>query len=256
MATWVLMTIWAIADLHLSFGVSDKKMDIFGEQWKGWTDKIAQQWHQHISDEDLVLISGDISWAMRPSEAQVDLDWIGSLPGTKILIRGNHDYWWNSLSQVKKILPPSCHPIQNSSFLWHEIAIAGTRLWDDPDLDFSPFMDIANDFSETKRELSTDEHQDNEKIYLRELNRLEASLKTFPVEAKTRIVMTHYPPIGPHLEETRTSKLLEKYQVSICVFGHLHNLKKNLSLFGQKNHVTYYLTACDYLPHFCPLKIL
>lgn len=247
------MTVWAIADLHLSFGVKDKGMDIFGEHWSGWTDKIKEQWSRHITDNDLVLIAGDISWGMRLEEAKADLDWIGSLPGTKVLIRGNHDYWWNSLTQVQKILPPSCHPIQNTSFMWNDIAVAGTRLWDVPGLNFSSFH-LTYDKLNTSTTKEAEE--ESKKIYKRELLRLETSLKSIPQNAKKKIVMTHYPPIGAHLEETEISLLLEKYQVNICVFGHLHNLNKKLPLFGTKNHIAYHLTACDYLLDFCPLKIL
>lgn len=245
------MSIWAISDLHLSFGVPNKGMDIFGEHWKDWTDKIATQWKSHISPEDLVLIPGDISWAKQLQEAQIDLNWIDSLPGTKVLIRGNHDYWWHSLAQIKKILPSSCHLIQNSSFLWNNVAIAGARLWDVPGLDFQPYTASSDALTDCDKTDPMDK-----KIYERELQRLELSLKSIPHQATVRIVMTHYPPIGVHLEETEVSKLLEKYHVNMCVFGHLHNMRKEIPLFGKKNDITYYLTSCDYLPHFCPLKIL
>ena len=100
-------SIWAIADLHLSFGVPNKSMEIFGPQWADSPAKIREQWLALIAPEDLVLIPGDISWAMRIEEARPDLEWIDSLPGTKVMIRGNHDYWWSSLSQIANCPPPS-----------------------------------------------------------------------------------------------------------------------------------------------------
>src|SRR6185436_13877424 len=105
------MTIWAIADLHLSFGVANKKMDVFGPQWINHPEKIAHFWQHSILPTDLVLIPGDISWAIHSEEAIPDLQWIDQLPGTKLLLKGNHDFWWNSLSKVKQILPSSCHLI-------------------------------------------------------------------------------------------------------------------------------------------------
>lgn len=249
------MTVWAIGDLHLSFGVPNKSMEVFGPQWIGYTDKIAEAWRSAISSEDLVLIPGDISWAMHPEEARPDLEWIGNLPGTKYLIKGNHDYWWNSLSKIKTILPPSCHLIQNNSLLWNDVAIAGARLWDIPELSFKEVIDYK-EFACIKPLTESDETPDKQKIYQRELGRLEMSLKNMNPKAKHRIVMTHYPPIGPSLEETETSRLLEKYDVEICVFGHLHNVKQDIPLFGSHNGIQYYLTACDYLPGFKPLKVL
>lgn len=247
------MSIWAIADLHLSFGVPDKEMDVFGPQWEGYTEKIFQAWSQKIAPTDLVLIAGDISWAMTPEEARLDFEWIDSLPGTKYFIRGNHDYWWGSLAKIKPILPPSCHLIQNNSLMWNDIAVGGARLWDCPALNFN---DIIAFQSNSRVKEKVENKEEMERIYQRELGRLEASLKTLSPNAKTRIAMTHYPPIGVNFEETAASQLLEKYRVDICVFGHLHNVKPNLSLFGSHRGIRYYLTSCDSLEGFSPILIL
>jgi uncharacterized protein len=248
------MAIWAIADLHLSFGVPNKEMNVFGSQWKGYTEKIERHWRSSIMPEDLVLIPGDISWAMHLEEVLPDLEWIDRLPGTKVLIKGNHDYWWSSLSKIKRVLPPSCHLVQNNSWSWKEISIAGTRLWDVPGLNFNDVIDFKEDGS-NRALLARDETAESQKIYQRELGRLETSLRGMNPLAKKRIVMTHYPPIGPELQESEASRLMEKYKVDICVFGHLHNVKRGLSIFGTRRGVTYYLTACDYLEDFKPLKI-
>jgi predicted phosphohydrolase len=249
------MAVWAIADLHLSFGVPNKQMDVFGPQWKNYTNKIEQHWRSLVASDDLVLIPGDISWAMQVEEARPDLEWIGNLPGTKVLIKGNHDYWWSSLSKIKGILPPSCHLIQNNSWTWRDISIAGTRLWDTPGLSFNDIIDFKVNERSQKPLLEKDESLESLKIFQRELGRLETSLKSMNPLSKKRIVMTHYPPIGCAFQETEASRLLEKYKVDVCVFGHLHNVKPGLQLFGQHHGVMYYLTACDYLEDFKPLKI-
>lgn len=249
------MAIWAIADLHLSFGVPNKQMDVFGSQWKGYTEKIEDHWRSLITPNDLILIAGDISWAMHLEEARPDLEWIDRLPGTKVLIKGNHDYWWSSLTKIKTILPSSCHLIQNNSWTWQDVSIGGARLWDIPGINFNDVIDFKE--NERSRPLTEkDESLESQKIYQRELGRLETSLKSMTPSAKKRIVMTHYPPIGSALQETEVSHLLEKYRVDICVFGHLHNVKPGLSLFGKLNGIDYYLTACDYLDDFRPIRVM
>lgn len=232
------MTLWAIADLHLSFGTPDKKMDIFGENWKDHAEKVEKSWRQVVDSKDLVLLAGDFSWAMTSLQVKPDFDWLDSLPGTKVMIKGNHDYWWQSIGKVRKELPPSCHVIQNDCFVWGESAIAGTRLWDTPEFNFG------------ESQLS----EEDEKIFLRELQRLEMSLKAMPQDAKVKIAMTHYPPVGLDMQPTRVTHLLEKYGVTLCLFGHLHHLQSGEKLFGELNGVRYQLTACDFL-NFQPLQI-
>jgi predicted phosphohydrolase len=244
------MSIWAIADLHLSFGVPEKTMEVFGPEWVDYAEKLKSSWLDAIKSDDLVLIAGDISWAMRPEEAKVDLDWIDALPGTKVMIKGNHDYWWSSLSKVKRILPPSIHMIQNNAFNWREYSIGGARLWDTAEYGFDAFIN----FRETAVPSSKEEKPDAEKIFKRELERLELSLKSLNQSAAKRFVMTHYPPISADLHPSRTAALLEKYRVDVCVFGHLHSVKRGQSLFGTCNGIRYFLTSCDYLD-FKPLFI-
>lgn len=247
------MSIWVIADLHLSFGVPDKAMDVFGERWANHSEKIAKAWRKHVMEEDLVLIPGDISWAMHVEEARPDLEWIGQLPGTKAMIKGNHDYWWGSLSKIKTILPASCHVIQNNAFNWKDVTIAGARLWDVPGLGFSSVINFEK-HERVKNLTAHDNSEDSEKIFLRELGRLENSLKSMDPKAKLKIAMTHYPPIGLDGHSTAVTDLLEKYGVNICVFGHLHNVKQGTK-FGEFRGVKYFLTACDSLEEFRPLKI-
>jgi predicted phosphohydrolase len=247
------MTIWAIADLHLSFGVANKKMDIFGSQWINHAEKIEQAWRESVKPDDLVLIAGDISWALHLEEVVPDLAWIDSLPGTKALLKGNHDYWWNSLNKVKQILPPSCNLIQNNSYNWNGVTIGGTRLWDTPEFNFNEIIEMHEN-PNAKKLTQSDLTEEKDKIFRRELARLEVSLRSMNPKAKLRIAMIHYPPIGLKLQDSEVSRILEKYHVDICVFGHLHNIKPDLKLFGVHNGIDYHLVACDYL-QFKPLKI-
>lgn len=249
------MSIWALADLHLPFSDPTKSMEVFGEPWLNYTDKIKKHWLERIASDDLVLIPGDISWAMRPLEARLDLEWVDQLPGTKVLLRGNHDYWWSSLAQIQKILPPSLHLIQNNAFRWKDVVVGGARLWDTPEYNFGPY--IQYNANPRARALSEEEDHspDAEKIFLRELGRLEMSLKAMQAQdAPLRIAMTHYPPISAMLEPSRASALLEKYQIKICVFGHLHSISATSPLFGTKNGIEYHLASGDYL-NFVPLKL-
>lgn len=246
------MTIWALADLHLSFGTPNKSMELFGEDWLGWTDKIKSNWQRLVKPDDLVLIAGDISWAMSVEQAKPDLEWIDQLPGTKVMIRGNHDYWWGSLSKVKSILPPSIHVIQNDAFQWKDVSIAGARLWDSPEYNFNIYAKESSAKDPEKK--GSDNKEEDLRIWERELARLELSLKCLNSRAKKRIVMTHYPPISGDLRDSKVHAILKNYGVDICVFGHLHNMKKNLPIFGEKKDIQYYLTAGDYLD-FVPLKI-
>lgn len=227
-------------------------MDVFGEPWIHYTDKIETAWNAIVKPEDLVLIPGDISWAMHPEDARQDLEWIDKLPGTKALIRGNHDYWWNSLSKVQKVLPPSLHLVQNNAFHWNDVSIGGARLWDSTEYNFDPFINYVE--NPRAKKLTEKPAIDSEAIFERELGRLETSLKALSPSAKLRIVMTHYPPISASLQASRVSNLLEKYKVDICVFGHLHNVKKGMDMFGKKEGISYYLCSADFI-NFTPLKI-
>lgn len=242
------MRIWAIADLHLSFGVKNKSMDYFGPAWVGHAEKIAHNWQAVIASDDLVLIPGDISWAMKVEEAVADLQWIHQLPGTKVLLKGNHDYWWGSLNKIAPLLPPSIHLIQNNAFFWKGVAIGGARLWDTPEYSFSQYIEYRENPREKKKDLDEAIQEDlDAKLFERELQRLQLSLSQLHRDAKLRIAMTHYPPIGADLKPSRASAILEQYKIDICVFGHLHSIKEGFSLFGLQNKIRYELASCDYL---------
>ena len=256
------MNVWAISDLHLSFGVPDKEMDVFGPEWQGYTDRLAVAWREQIKVNDLVLVAGDISWAMRLEEAVPDLEWIHDLPGHKVILKGNHDYWWTTFSKIEKAMPESIHILHNNALLFGDFAIGGSRLWDTPEYNFGEYI-IYNEnptISKAKPEpeLSEEEVQrilhNQEKIYDRELHRLKLSLTAMDQDAAKRVVMTHYPPINAELADSQVSRLLEAHNIDTCVFGHLHRVRRDKKMFGIKNNVKYVLTSCDYLD-FVPTPV-
>jgi predicted phosphohydrolase len=247
------MSIWALSDLHLAISVPSKTMEVFGPSWKNYAQRIRSNWEKLVSPEDLVLIPGDICWAMRLEDALIDLKWIDSLPGTKVILRGNHDYWWASNAKMQKIMPPSIHFLHNNVFLWKGIAIGGSRLWDTPEYNFSKFT-VFQDNPRQKAQ-PIDEPEEDEKIFVRELERLKMSLSQIPKEASYKIAMTHYPPISADLQPSRASEILESFGINICVFGHLHNIRAGSLLFGKARGVDYKFTSCDYLD-FTPLQLL
>jgi predicted phosphohydrolase len=248
------MSIFVIADPHLSFGNPDKSMEFFGPLWANYTNRMQEAWRDCVTEKDLVLIPGDISWAMNLEDALIDLQWIDALPGTKVMIKGNHDYWWTSSQKMTKAMPPSINFIYNNVFNWKDITIGGTRLWDSNEYNFNSYI-LYQENPRAKEKVLVDETEQDEKIFVRELERLRLSLKQLQQEASYRIAMTHYPPIGADLKPSRASAILEEFKIQTCVFGHLHSLNKKLPMFGEARGICYHLTSCDYLD-FTPIKIL
>lgn len=249
------MHVFVISDLHLSFSTPTKSMEIFGENWKNYSKKIEANWKKNVTKDDLVLIPGDISWAIKLKEALIDLEWIHNLPGKKVIIKGNHDYWWPSQTKLSKALPPSISFIQNSALSFDNISIAGTRLFDTQEYNFDEYINFIPNPKEKKNKEKEIQEDLSEKIFFREIERLKLSLEKIDKNAKTKIVMTHYPPISANLKDSKISKLLDDYNIDICVFGHLHNLKKEKEMFGKKDMTQYILTSADYID-FNPIKIL
>jgi predicted phosphohydrolase len=227
------MRCYAISDLHLSF-TSNKPMDRFGDHWYKHWEKVEHSWRQRITPKDLVLLPGDHSWALKLEEATQDLEFIEKLPGHKVLVRGNHDYWWQSLSKVRKRFP-GLHFLQNDAIRLGPAAICGTRGWDLPG---------PNGF----------DNADDEKIYLRELERFKLALEALDPEASVRIAMLHYPPLFPYRRESEFTQLLQSYRIDICVYGHLHRSNGHKPFQGLQGGVQYYLVSCDMI-EFQPLSI-
>ena len=221
------MRLFAIGDLHMSGG-DDKPMDVFGPQWDRHFLRIRENWENLVQEEDTVLIPGDISWAMQLADAQADLDEIGRLPGKKIICKGNHDYWWNSISRVRAILPASVKALQHSAIDLGDAVVCGTRGWMFPTKD-APLND-----------------QDG-KICRRETERLRLALDEASGMAAGRpvIVMTHYPPLLESEKDTVFTELLEEYRVHTAVYGHLHGAGIRAGFTGEHRGVQYHLVSCD-----------
>ena len=220
------MKVFAISDLHLSIN-NPKPMDIFGPVWDGYLDKIFSDWKEKVSEEDLVLLAGDFSWAMKIEETKEDFNLLKDLPGKKVIIRGNHDYWWKSISAVRAILPPNFYAVQNDALKFDNIIVCGTRGWMVPE----------------KNVIMTPE---NKKIYDREIIRLELTLQSaekLRKEGDKVICMIHYPPTNFARDDSDFTSLIEKYKVDYVVFGHIHG-KKVVTQF-VKNNISYFLTSCD-----------
>ena len=226
------MKIFAISDLHLSFQC-DKPMDVFGGNWAGYEEKIAEDWNRNVGDDDIGIIAGDISWAMRMTETQKDFEYISKLKGTKIIIRGNHDYWWSTISKVREALPPKTIALQNDSVKIGNVIFCGTRGWRVP-------------------ERKQTQKGEDKKIFDREVLRLEMSLqdaKKKMVEGDKLIAIIHYPPFNCTRDDSPFTILMEKYGVGVCIYGHLHGKNCRDELVTTKNKVKYYLTSCDIVGH-------
>ena len=231
------MRLFAIGDLHLSGG-DDKPMDVFGPQWDRHFFHISEQWRGKVGENDLVLIPGDISWAMHLEDARKDLEEIAELPGRIILCKGNHDYWWNSISQVRAILPAKMQALQFNAVDAGIAVICGTRGWLFPTRDQQ--LDEAN-----------------RKIFLRETQRLRIALEDAQKQAarKPIIVMMHYPPLLDGERDTAFTELLEEFGVHTVVYGHLHGQGIQSGFTGEHHGIQYCLVSCDSID-FSPKEIM
>lgn len=217
--------IYTISDLHLSLS-GEKPMDIFGDNWAGHEQKIRSNWLDKVEKEDIVLVPGDISWALKLPDAMKDLEFLQDLPGKKIFVKGNHDLWWSSLAKIRALGLRDMHFIQNDSLEIQGISFCGTRGWNLPE--DGPLT------------------AEDEKIYRRELKRLELSLES--AAGGEIIALLHFPPFARNGEPGDFVRLLEQYPVRACVYGHIHNRFDNRGfLNGVRNGIHYQLASCDYL---------
>ncbi|MCL6442816.1 MAG: metallophosphoesterase [Alicyclobacillus sp.] len=227
------MALYALGDLHLGQAV-DKPMDVFGPSWENHADRIHSAWCSLVSPDDTVLIPGDISWAMTLEEAQHDLHWIAELPGKKVMIRGNHDYWWHGISKVRRVLPSGMIAIQNDAFDIGDAVVCGTRGWVLP--------------THPKFEPNDDT------IFRREVQRLRLSLQQARPYGKPIVVMMHYPPCGQTGASTAFTDVLTEFGVTVCLYGHLHGTAHRFAFEGEKGGVRYRLVSADYV-QFSPVRI-
>ncbi len=223
------MAIFALSDLHLPLGIN-KPMDVFGVRWDNYVERIEYEWKKRVGEEDFVIINGDFSWATYLSESLADFKFLESLPGKKLLSKGNHDYWWETLTKMNEFLSindiKSVTFMQNNAFLCDNVAVCGAKGWLSP-------KDKA-----FKKE--------DEKIYRRELLRLETSLKEASKLSDTIIAALHYPPDDAYME------IIKKYNVYKCVYGHLHG--KRAEDF-RLNYQNCELVSADFLK-FAPIRII
>ena len=230
--------IYAISDLHLSL-MGNKPMSVFGDGWANYLQLVQDNWRALVQPTDTVLLAGDLSWAMKLEETTADFAFLQSLPGQKILIRGNHDYWWNSYNKILLAVPPSVHPLQNNAIRLAEehCVVCGSRGWNIP---------VENDTEE------------NVRIFNRELIRMQMALdhahKLLCDEDKL-VVMTHYPPYVGKFEETAMTRLFNDYRVDTVVYGHIHDkrsfYKKAVTIHG----IDYLLSSTDLIDH-CPIPVV
>jgi len=232
------MAIFAISDLHLAQSI-DKPMDIFGGRWLDYMGKLKIEWENTVCDDDVVVIPGDISWATYYEQAIDDFQFIQSLPGTKIISKGNHDYWWTTLSKLNKFLDinefTTIKIMNNNSFTFESAVLCGTRGWKCPGDD--------------------DFNQEDAKIYSRELQRLELSLNSIEnAENKDLIVAMHYPPFNLKGEASEFVEIMNQYGTKTCVYGHLHSGSCKNAVTGMINGIDFKLVSADYL-NFRPLLL-
>jgi hypothetical protein len=229
------MRVLAIADPHLSRR-DPKPMDIFGPGWEGHPEAFFEGWRRVVREDDLVLVPGDLSWAMRLEHALSDLHDIAALPGTKVLLRGNHDYWWPSIGKLRAALPASMHAVQNDALRFGSVIVAGTRGWTCPG---------SHEF---------DEH--DAKVYRRELSRLDLSLARATALRRPgdrTVVMLHFPPTNPRLEPSGFTERIRAFAPDALVFGHVHGGREQvLSRLGD---VGVHFVAADALA-FEPKTVL
>ena len=226
------MALYAIGDTHLSL-TSNKPMDVFGGGWEGYVDKL-QKGFAAVGPEDTVVLCGDLSWGMSLEEAEEDFAFLNSFPGRKLILKGNHDYWWTTANKTYQFWAErgftTLNLLHNNCYEYGEYALCGTRGW----------------FWEE------DQNGHNQKVFNRELLRLEASLKA--AGERPRLAFLHYPPLYQGYRCQEILDLLERYQVKACYYGHLHGGSHRLALEGIHGTVEYHLVAGDYLG-FRPLKI-
>lgn len=225
------MAIYTIGDLHLSFN-EDKPMSIFGENWDGYEEKIKKDWKEKVKDEDLVILSGDFSWSMYLKDTNKDFEYLNNLPGKKLLLKGNHDYWWTTVTSMRNFLQQNEFQnidfIYNNAYEFENCIIAGTRGW------------------------SQTEEAEDRRILNREVIRLELSIqkgiKTYG-EEKEIIVFMHYPPINnSNLIQNETNdfiRIMQKYNVKKCFYGHLHSTSIKEAVEGEHFGIDFKLVSVD-----------
>lgn len=223
------MKVFAISDLHLST-VCNKPMDVFGKSWENYFEQIRADWLEKVTEEDVVILAGDFSWAMRMEDALPDFACVAELPGRKVILRGNHDYWWNTISQVRSSIPAGFYALQNDCLRFDDVLICGTRGWLSPDGDNLT--------------------EEDKKIFLRETERLKLSMAAMQRMRKPTdkvIAIMHYPPFNGRYDDSEFVRQFVANDVHHVVYGHLHGKDCRANLLLKKFNIDFYLTSCDLL---------
>ena len=227
------MALYTIGDLHLSLS-SDKPMEIFGDGWENYVERIREGF-SGLTEEDVTVLCGDLSWGMSLEESLEDLRFIDALPGKKLLLKGNHDYWWNTAAKMSRFFAEheltTLDILHNNCRIYGDYALCGTRGW---------FYELD------------DRGTHDEKIFLRELGRLETSLQA--AGDRRKLCFLHYPPLYQGYACSEILEMLKKYEVEACFFGHLHGATHKRAIEGVHHGTAFSLISADYL-RFIPKKI-
>ena len=227
------MQLYGIGDLHLSLGVPEKPMDIF-HGWENYMQLLEQHWRAMVQPEDTVVLAGDLSWGMTLPQAKADFAFLETLPGQKIILKGNHDYWWNSMKKMQQFFADngfnSLHILHNNSYSVEGYAICGTRGW---------LFDVGEPH--------------DEKVMNREIGRLKMSLDAAEPGLE-KLVFLHYPPVYTGTSAPEIVATLKAYGIRTCYYGHLHGKSIRYATQGERDGITYRLISADGLS-FCPYKI-
>ena len=228
------MSLYAIADLHLSLS-SGKPMNIF-PGWDNHVERLEKNWQTTVSPDDTVVVPGDISWAINFEEAKADFDFINRLNGHKVIMKGNHDYWWNSMAKMNRFLEENGFDtitiVHNNYYPYGEYGICGTRGW-----------------------IKDTEEPSDAKVLAREAGRLETSIKAALADGKKPIVFLHYPPIFANDYNREILDVLFRYDIKTCYYGHLHGNAHRYAVCGEVDGINYQLIAGDFV-QFCPKLIM
>ena len=229
------MSLFAIGDLHLAISVRSKPMDIFSG-WENYMQLMEENWKKLVSENDTIVLAGDISWAMNLKDAYEDFCWIHNMPGKKIILKGNHDYWWSSRKKMEDTFSAwgfdSLELLHNNFFEYGEYAVCGTRGW----------VNMPGEPADVK-------------VLAREAGRLNASIEPAVRAGLNPLVFMHYPPIYGNNVNLDILDILFKYNVKNCWYGHLHGKAIKYAVNGEREGIDFRLISGDYV-QFCPVKIL
>ncbi len=240
-------TIWALSDLHLSTSGA-KPMDVFGDHWGNHADRMAKAWDDRVGADDIVLTPGDFSWATKPADAAGDFAWLAARPGSKILVKGNHDYWWSgTATKLAQMLPTRTYALKKTACSLHGVGFFGARGGD-----FAPLTRYGDKRTQAEVDLWLDREEQELRRSIEALDRIDADAGR---ARGLRICLFHYPPIPPGRQASRFTSLIESAGATWCIYGHLHGKDLGAAkVEGTFNGVTYRCASCDQV-NFEPMVV-